>query len=90
MVNQNMENLNGHGTNTMDIGLVLEWKIRIRFQSYRCNRGSQGFDPKGGILSYPRILAKSNSDDLWTSLVSSPELHSNKSLCQESDHALFH
>ena len=42
------------------------------------------------ILSYPGNLAKSNSEDLWTSLVSSPELHSNKSLCQESDILLIH
>ena len=42
------------------------------------------------ILSYPGNLAKSNSKDLWTSLVSSLELHSNKSLCQESDILLIH
>ena len=41
-------------------------------------------------LSYPGNLAKSNSEDLWTSLVSTPELHSNKSLCQESDILLIH
>ena len=32
-------------------------------------------------VSYPGILARSNSDELWTSPKSSPELHSNKSLC---------
>ena len=39
----------------------------------------------GWALSYPGNLTKSNSEDLWSSLVSTPELHSNKSLCQESD-----
>ena len=71
-------------------GLVSGWKPWIRSQSYRCNRGSQGFNPKGGILLYSGILAKSNFKDLWTSPVSSPELHSNKSLCQESDILLIH
>ena len=32
------------------------------------------------MVSYPRILFKSNSDELWTSLKSSPELCSNKVL----------
>ena len=41
-------------------------------------------------LSYPGNLTKSNSEDLWSSLVSTPELHSNKSLCQESDIPLIH
>ena len=41
-------------------------------------------------LSYPGNLAKSNSEDLWTSLVSTLELHSNKSLYQESDNLLIH
>ena len=31
-------------------------------------------------MSYPRILVKSNSNELWTSLKSSPELCSNKVL----------
>ena len=42
--------------------------------------------PKNLCLCHiPGNLAKSNSEDLQTSLVSSPELHSNKSLCQEND-----
>ena len=41
-------------------------------------------------MSYTGNLAKSNSEDLWTSLVSSLELRSNKSLCQESDILLIH
>ena len=41
-------------------------------------------------MSYPRILVKSNSNELQTSLKSSPELCSNKSLCQGSSYALFH
>ena len=41
-------------------------------------------------LSYPGILTKSNSNDFQTSLESSLELCSNKSLCQESDSALFY
>ena len=41
-------------------------------------------------VSYPEILVKSNSDELQTSLKSSPELCSNKSLCQGSAYALFH
>ena len=41
-------------------------------------------------VSYPGNLAKSNSEDLQTSPVSSPELCSNKSLCQESDIPLIH
>ena len=42
------------------------------------------------FLSYPGNLAKSNSEDLQTSPVSSPELCSNKSLCQKSDILLIH
>ena len=45
---------------------------------------------ESSYLSYPGNLTKSNSKDLWTSLVSTPELHSNKSLCQESDIPLIH
>ena len=41
-------------------------------------------------LSYPGNLTKSNSEDLWSSLVSTPELCSDKSLCQESDIPLIH
>ena len=82
--------LNGCRTNTTDTGLVLEWKIQIRFWSYRHNRGSQGFNPKGGILSYSENLAKSNSNHLQSSPESSLELCSNKSLCQRSNYALFH
>ena len=41
-------------------------------------------------VSYPGNLAKSNSEDLQTSPVISPELCSNKSLCQESDIPLIH
>ena len=37
------------------------------------------------LMSYPGNLTKSNSDDLQPSPVSTPELHSNKSLCQESE-----
>ena len=52
--------------------------------------------PTGGYLqersnmSYPGILVKSNSNELQTSLKSSPELHSNKSLCWGSGYTLFH
>ena len=46
---------------------------------YKCN-----------LMSYPGNLTKSNSKDLWSSLVSTPELCSNKSLCQESDIPLIH
>ena len=41
-------------------------------------------------VSHPGNLAKSNSEDLQTSLVSTPELHSDKSLYQESDILLIH
>ena len=41
-------------------------------------------------VSYPGNLAKSNSEDLQSSPVSSLELRSNKSLCQESDIPLIH
>ena len=41
-------------------------------------------------VSYPGNLAKSNSEDLQSSPVSSLELNSNKSLCQESDIPLIH
>ena len=43
-----------------------------------------------GLVSYPGNLTKSNSDDIWSSPVSTPELHSNKSLCQESNIPLNH
>ena len=42
------------------------------------------------LLSHPGNLTKSNSDDLQSSPVSTPELHSNKSLYQESDIPLNH
>ena len=41
-------------------------------------------------VSYPRILVKSNSNEFWTSPKSSPELLSNKSLCQGSRYVLFY
>ena len=41
-------------------------------------------------LSHPGNLTKSNSDDLQSSPASTPELHSNKSLYQESDIPLNH
>ena len=41
-------------------------------------------------MSYPGNLTKSNSEDLKSSPVSTPELRSNKSLCQESDIPLNH
>ena len=41
-------------------------------------------------LSHPGNLTKSNSDDLRSSPVSTPELRSNKSLYQESDIPLNH
>ena len=41
-------------------------------------------------MSYPGNLTKSNSKDLWSSPVSTPELRSNKSLCQESYIPLIH
>ena len=41
-------------------------------------------------VPYPRNLTKSNSEDLWSSPVSTLELRSNKSLCQESDIPLIH
>ena len=41
-------------------------------------------------LSHPGNLTKSNSNDLWSSPVSTPELRSNKSLYQESDIPLNH
>ena len=46
--------------------------------------------PKSESLSYPGNLTKSNSEDLRSSLVSTLELHSNESLCQESDIPLIH
>ena len=49
----------------------------------------QGFGEVGN-MSYPGNLTKSNSEDLQSSPVSIPELHSNKSLCQESDIPLIH
>ena len=42
-----------------------------------------------GKVSYPGNLT-SNSEDLQSSPVSTPELCSNKSLCQESDIPLIH
>ena len=51
----NVENLTGCGTNTTDIRLVLEWKIWIRFQSCKHNRGSQGFNPRGGYCHIPEF-----------------------------------
>ena len=90
MENQNVENLNESRTNTMVDQTSLRMEIWIGSWSYRCNRGSQGFDPKGRILSYPGNMAKSNSNDLQTSPVSSLELHSNNSLCQKSDILLIH
>ena len=42
------------------------------------------------LLSHPGNLTKSNSDDLRSSPVSTPELRSNKSLYQESDIPLNH
>ena len=47
-------------------------------------------DESSCFMSYPENLAKSNSKDLQTSPVSSLELHSNKSLCQENDILLIH
>ena len=41
-------------------------------------------------MSHPGNLTKSNSDDLRSSPVSTPELRSNKSLYQESDIPLNH
>ena len=41
-------------------------------------------------VSHPGNLTKSNSDDLRSSPVSTPELRSNKSLYQENDIPLNH
>ena len=48
------------------------------------------FNHKYAPLSHPGNLTKSNSDDLRSSPVSTPELRSNKSLYQESDIPLNH
>ena len=45
---------------------------------------------QSGVVSHPGNLTKSNSDDLWSSPVSTPELRSNESLYQESDIPLNH
>ena len=46
--------------------------------------------PQDVQVSYPGNLTKSNSKDLQSSPVSTLELRSNKSLCQESDIPLIH
>ena len=64
--------------------------IRPGFHSESYVTGGSTIEYYKLVMSYPGNLTKSNSKDLQISLVSTLELCSNKSLCQESDIPLIH